>query len=446
MYKIPVVVIRSNDHCFLDILRSCGTEGIPVIPVVFSWEGAGEWFSEKSKYYAKPVVVRNPAEDAAKTKQELLTLGKKLYEKYKSKLLIIPSSDTSLIFLQENFEEFKKYFYQMGHDDFEDSCIRELSKAGFAELMEENGIKIPKTYSVEKAEDIEKVAKITTYPCIYKPSLKDVGNTFQRLHKQSKAIECKDSEVLKENLKQELQNGYKLIVQEKIKFDRLEDEISIYAYSDKAGNVTMLSGLHKVVEYPKPYGTGVVCKQYVKKELIPMAKRVMQALRWHGFVCIEFMKDSQTNEWVVIEVNLRPWLSIYFQGFLGFNYVAQLYKEIYCEKTESETNEELVISCNNNFLMLDIAQFIKEEITKTKNLEKALIEVISFIRTNLGKCIFSYYLLGDEGPGIAEKKMILKQYGASSYIEELYSIMMLNNIELRNQVEKLNLSCPNIEN
>ena len=45
--KMPFVVLRSNDNCFLDIIRACATAGITTIPVIFTWEGA-EWISESS--------------------------------------------------------------------------------------------------------------------------------------------------------------------------------------------------------------------------------------------------------------------------------------------------------------------------------------------------------------------------------------------------------------
>lgn len=436
MYKIPVVVIRSNDHCFLDILRSCGSEGIPVIPVVFTWEGAGAWLSEKSKYYNAPVKICNPAENENLAKEQLLELGKMLSLKFGAKILIIPSSDTSLIFLQKYFKEFSAYFYQMGHGDFTHDCLRELSKAGFAHVMEESGVNIPETLDVVHEGDVAGVVKKTKYPCVYKPVVKNIGNSFQREHDQKKAVECKNAEELEKRLYHEVNKGYKLVVQEKITFERIEDEISIYAYSDAEGRITMLSGLHKVVEYPQPYGTGIVCKQYIKRELLSAAADVMKALEWHGFACIEFMKNARTGEWVVIEVNLRPWLSIYFQGFLQFNYIAQLYFEIY-EKTKVVTKP--VVSVNNDFLMVDIVNFLVKEIEEQGDVKSALERIESFILSNMGKCVFSYYLPGDEAPGIEEKELLIKKYGERQQFDQLYELMELNNQGLTNFQKKLNL-------
>ncbi|MCB6203658.1 ATP-grasp domain-containing protein [Extibacter muris] len=436
MFKIPVVVIRSNDHCFLDILRSCGSEEIPVIPVVFTWEGAGAWLSEKSKYYTDSVKISNPAENENLAKDQLLELGEMLNLKFGTKILIIPSSDTSLIFLQKYFQEFKTYFYQMGHGDFTQDCLKELSKAGFADLMEERGVNIPETLDVEDEKDVDIVIKKTKYPCVYKPVVKDIGNSFQRAHNQKKAIECKNKEELEKRLYDEIRNGYKLVVQEKIIFGQMEDEISIYAYSDAEGKITMMSGLHKVMEYPQPYGTGIVCKQYIKRELVSAAANVMKALEWHGFACIEFMKNAETGEWVVIEVNLRPWLSIYFQGFLQFNYIAQLYFEIYAKE---EVATKPVVSVNNEFLMMDIVKFMEKEMDEDGDVKSSLKRIVNFISSHMGKCVFSYYLPGDEAPGIKEKELLIKEYGERQLFDQLYKLMELNNQGLTNSLKKLNL-------
>lgn len=268
-----------------------------------------------------------------KSKEDILELGKALKKKYGTKILIIPSSDT-LIFLQKYIDEFKKYFYLMGHGDFDKDCLNELSKSEFARIMHRSGVPIPETYDVKSKDDLVSVGNKVSYPCVCKPIMKDIGNTFQRTHNQNKAIECRSSEDLTNRLNEELEKGYQFIVQEKIFMEGLEDEISIYAYADAAGKVTMLSGVYKIEEYPKPYGTAVVCKQYVKTELVPLAKKTMAALKWHGFVNIEFMRNSRNNQWVVIEVNLRPWLTNYLQSFLGFNYVASLYREIYLKESK----------------------------------------------------------------------------------------------------------------
>ena len=439
MYTVPVVVIRSNDHCFLDIIRSCGSEGIPVIPVFFSWEGAGEWLSEKSKYYTNPIRISNPAENEEQAKRELIELGKLLKKKFHTKILIIPSSDTSLVFLQNHFLEFQKYFYQMGHDDFTKDCIRELSKSSFAHFMKEAGICIPHTLDVLCEEDIKPAVSAIEYPCVIKPVTKDIGNSFQRTHNQNKAIECENAAILEKNLHQELKNGYQLIVQEKIFFKTLEDEISIYAYADSSGKIIMLSGLHKLIEYPEKYGTGIVCRQYVREELSTVTESIIRTLKWHGFACIEFMKNCKTGKWTVIEMNLRPWLSIYFQGFLHFNFVAQLYKEIYAK---NEFIKEPVISVNNDFIMLDIPLLLRKKIDEQLGVESAIRDVTDYIQSHSGKCVFSHYLAMDIMPGIAEKTMLIQKYGNEQLFEKMYYAMDVNNERLSENLNQVSLKRP----
>ena len=68
-----------------------------------------------------------------------------------------------------------------------------------------------------------------------------------------------------------------MVVQEKIEFDSLEDEVSCYVYADKKGVIRLISGQHKVLEYPHPYGTGVASVPYYRDEFFDIAKRVVAA-------------------------------------------------------------------------------------------------------------------------------------------------------------------------
>jgi predicted ATP-grasp superfamily ATP-dependent carboligase len=426
--KIPVVIMRANDNCFLDCIRACGTAGIPVIPVIFTWEGAGEWNSESSKYFYNEVHISNPATDECKALEELLDLGEKIIKEYGEKVIIIASSDTNLLFLQNHFDQLSKYYLQMGHKDFTENCICELRKDTSADLLRRSNVDIPLTLPVIREEDILRVCKEMKFPCIYKPILKDLTSSFQNTHNKKKAIECSDSEILTKNLKSEIKNGYKLIVQEKIEFDSLEQEVSCYAYIDKEGNIRAISGQHKIIEYPHPYGTGVVSIPFYEDEFLEIVRKISSAYKWRGFLGIEFMKNKKSNKWVVIEINLRPWLSINFQAMLGFNYIELLYQDYYGFLSSFERT---VVLKDFDKVRVNVTLLLKRNMHLYKDSYHAIRECIDFIKAHMGKIIFSYMIKGDERPGLGEKKSLLHHFFMHrEMINELYEIIDMNNAQI----------------
>lgn len=203
--------------------------------------------------------------------------------------------------------------------------------------------------------------------------------------------------MLEKDLKIEIGKGYELIVQEKIEFGSIEQEVSCYAYIDKDGNIRAISGQHKIIEYPHPYGTGVASVPFYKNEFLDIVKKIARAYKWRGFLGIEFMKNKKDNKWNVIEINLRPWLSIDFQASLGFNYIEMLYQDYYGFFPVFE----ILISLQK---YLDFSEFHSPAfsqvnttgITGIPALPQALIQSkkqLSLARiTTTGTCLFILYL------------------------------------------------------
>lgn len=202
---------------------------------------------------------------------------------------------------------------------------------------------------------------------------------------KEKAIECYTPEELRMCLKKEMENGYELVVQEKIEFDSLEDEVSCYVYADKKGIIRLISGQHKVMEYPHPYGTGVASVPYYLDEFFDIAKRVVAAYKWRGFIGIELMKNKKTGRWVVIETNLRPWISINYQASIGYNYLEALYKDLYGGYDESEN---LCIFKDNLTTRINLTMLVNMKIAEANTIENALSNTIAFIEKKRGKLYF----------------------------------------------------------
>ncbi|MCA9581932.1 MAG: hypothetical protein KC416_09055, partial [Myxococcales bacterium] len=153
-------------------------------------------------------------------------------------------------------------------------------------------------------------------------------------HDGNKAITCNDKEALIRALPGEIDKGFRLVVQERVFFDSVYDEIPCYVYVDEEHRVRMGGTAIKEKIQPFPYGTATVLRISWHEELLDLAQQVAKALRWRGMLMIEFIRDKKDDRWKVIEVNGRPWLFVDFFRRSGLNYVGYLYEDLLGRREE----------------------------------------------------------------------------------------------------------------
>lgn len=323
----PYAVLRSNDVCFLGILRSLAAAGAKSVPFTFTWEGAGPWYSEASRHVVDPVTMPNPFAEPLAARDAMVAAGKRLADKHGERLLAIPSSDTNLMFLLDHWEAFAPYYRIMGAADFLEARPDVVRKDRCAELLEAGGVAAPKTRRCASVDEIEPAVADMIYPCVYKPLAKDYGQSFYRAHGGNKAVTCNTPDELRTKLAEEVAQGFELVVQERVFFDSVYDEIPCYVYVDAEHRVRMLSTAIKEKIQPFPYGTATVLRFTSHPELFEQASRVAKAIRWRGVLMIEFIRDTRDGVWKVIEVNGRPWLFVDFFRRSGQNYLGALHAD-----------------------------------------------------------------------------------------------------------------------
>ena len=199
--KDPLVVLRSSDICFLGILRSCRAANIPVIPVTFTWPIAPVWYSEFSSCFRDGFEISNPFTEPVKAVDQLKAIFKDLKNQYGKKLMVLPSSDTNMMFLMDNFDHFSPYINMMGGQVFSEPRYDIIHKFECSKLLEQSCPEVvPLTLRCSSHMDIENIVDQMVYPAIYKPAVKDYGQTFYRTHHGNKAIQCDSAQERKERL------------------------------------------------------------------------------------------------------------------------------------------------------------------------------------------------------------------------------------------------------
>ena len=424
--KLPVIVMRSNDLSFLGIIRSLGREKIPFRSIVFTWKNAHTWFSEKSKYFKKDYRIPNPHENNKTALVAMVKIGQLLLKEFNQPLLIIPSSDTNLMFLINNENTLNKFFVLNGCKKFKTYRADIADKFYCSSLVTKKYPELcPKTFKCESNIEIDLLIKKTLYPLIVKPSVKDYAQSFYAKHNGMKALTVTNESELKKILNDGLVAGSKLIVQEKITFDRPENEIPFYAYVDKNSKIIMAAtGIKRLIQ-PHPYGTANVLELSWHQELLELAQKIVEAISWRGLIMIEFIKEKNTNQWKMIEINTRPWLFCDFYSRYNFNFI----KLLYLDWTNNLADYEKVQLPSDGLMKKPPVHFgllaIYNNMTakEKKHTFNDLNSIMKYIESFGGTFSLTYYELDDVQPGVENLKALLKKIDSHTSIDSLINTL-----------------------
>ena len=424
--KLPVIVMRSNDLSFLGIIRSLGREKIPFRSIVFTWKNAHTWFSEKSKYFKKDYRIPNPHENNKTALVAMVKIGQLLLKEFNQPLLIIPSSDTNLMFLINNENTLNKFFVLNGCKKFKTYRADIADKFYCSSLVTKKYPELcPKTFKCESNIEIDLLIKKTLYPVIVKPSVKDYAQSFYAKHNGMKALTVTNESELKKILNDGLVAGSKLIVQEKIAFDRPENEIPFYAYVDKNSKIIMAAtGIKRLIQ-PHPYGTANVLELSWHQELLELAQKIVEAISWRGLIMIEFIKEKNTNQWKMIEINTRPWLFCDFYSRYNFNFI----KLLYLDWTNNLADYEKVQLPSDGLMKKPpvhfglLAIYNNMSTKEKKHIFNDLNSIMKYIESFGGTFSLTYYELDDVQPGVENLKALLKKIDSHTSIDALINTL-----------------------
>lgn len=396
--KTPIVAIRANDLCFMGILRTIENAGFEPICVHFNWKGAGPWLSEKSRHWTNTVEITNPAENPPGAAAELAFLGKALLECAHQKSLLVPSSDTAQKLLFEYEGKLSPYYNVYGAPNFDCFRYSVTHKGEFFRFLNDNLPDLcPETTLIQKDHRLANFHKLRKYPYVIKPATKDFTQSFYRSNNGKKAITVSNIYQTKTTLNQLMRIQNELIFQEKIPFSSIDNEVPVYCYFDRSSELRMIAAGRKNILYPSEFGTAIVLELIKAECLKEHAQRLGKLLRWSGPLMIEFIMDSRSKKFKIIEVNTRPWLFHDFYRQHGLDFIGCAFRDHYDFQNgttlfDSWLNgrtivepEETIVR-DKKIVHLDIISYVEHLATnaeiKTLNPEK-IIESIKSLGSNI---------------------------------------------------------------
>lgn len=385
------VVPRANDLCFLGIIRSL-QEKSKIVPLTYSWKGA-KFLSDYSNCLINGYKTPNPAKEPHKFITKLVEIGKFLKNINNQKSFYIPSSDTNMMVAVDNWNKLSNYYLILGNKKFSKPNKSVYSKIHTYNFLKKNNFGYIPTWRYNKRLANSLLKKKEYF--VIKPNQKDYSQSFYKKNKRFKAVLIKNENDY-QNFNKIKFDTKNLIIQKYIQIKKKEDELPVYVYVSKKGEIISSIGAVKEVVEPKNFGTAIALSLRDDSILKKKVKKIVKKLNWRGPIMMEFIYDKEDNEWKIVEFNGRPWLMIDFFRKVNFNFLNLLEKDLNNQKLLKKEFDKKKLK-RKKYLNIILSNYLK------KFGKKKMIELTKNKKINLYS---AFYDKEDIGPQNIEIKKI----------------------------------------
>ena len=175
-----------------------------------------------------------------------------------------------------------------------------LDKESLYARAAELEIPYPETYRLAETGPDEAADELG-FPLVVKPARK---REFEELL-GTNVVEVSDRTAYHELLDRADEAGVRVMAQEKVPVAVGEDR-SVASYVPPDGEPLAVVGNARV-RYPRGYGTSCVVDRVTDPELKALALGLLEEAGYYGISEAEFVYDTDREEYVLLDVNTRPW-------------------------------------------------------------------------------------------------------------------------------------------
>jgi predicted ATP-grasp superfamily ATP-dependent carboligase/protein-tyrosine-phosphatase len=321
--------------------------------------------------------------------------------------LVIPVTERTLIPLARKFHntQYAKKITMAKLDAIETV----LDKAKTSLLAKQCDTPIPTSWDISSSADLDNFGHEFTYPIVIKPgrSISDQANrvpmTVCYAHSQEEL----------HKISNELLNHTHLVLQQY--FTGIGVGIELIA---ERGEILYAFQHQRLHEMPLTGGGSSYRKSVdIDSDLLEASKKLIKELDWHGVAMVEFKKNPQTGEFILIEINGRFWGSLPLAVAAGADFPHMLYqlyttgtigkhepyrREIYCRKLSSDVR----------WLEAVLRKDADTRLVTIPSIQSGLKDLLHIF---LPKHYFDAQSLKDLKPGLVDLKQII-----TSYTERLF--------------------------
>ncbi|WP_435174575.1 carboxylate--amine ligase [Halorussus sp. AFM4] len=228
---------------------------------------------------------------------------------------------------------------------------RVLDKESLYAVAEDLDVPYPETYRIAETDPAEtggdpgpvgasggsrdgvpaaEAAERLGFPLVIKPALKRKFSEAVGTN----VIEVADEAELQDVVANAAAEGIRVMAQEKVPAVQGED-CSLASYVPESGEAVSFVGNARV-RYPLGYGTSCVVQRADAPQVEENALAVLEETGYYGISEAEFLYDGDREEYVLIDVNTRPWKWISLPVRAGANLPLAAYSDAVGETYESD--------------------------------------------------------------------------------------------------------------
>lgn len=292
-----VAIVMNMFYTGIGIARSLGERGVRVIGL-----SAHPGTYGNCTRYAQVQLCPDSREEPEALLQFLLRLG----EHISNPAAIFPTRDDDMVFLQRFRKQLSgRYALLLPQSSALQGCLNKWETYEWAQAA---GIPAPRSWNVGNEEDVRRIASEVSFPCVLKPISahlwRRAGNWEKVGRRKAIAISCRDE--LFSVYNDVARSESRLLLQELVSGG--DDCLYVAAcYLDRQSNFIGGFTAHKLLQVPKELGTGCIVQAIDRPNLLVMARKLLQKMRFTGIAEVEFKWDHSCREYKLIEINPRPW-------------------------------------------------------------------------------------------------------------------------------------------
>lgn len=299
---MPAIVLSGHTMA-LGVVRALGELGIPVH--VGHYEP--RHIAHLSRYATTRFRTPHPEADEQAFIDLLVTEVARL-----GPAVLFPVADEALAAVSRHKEVLAEHFTVACPDwPVTERCI---DKGLTYKLAQEVGVPVPGTFSPQSLQDVEAFARQAEYPYLVKP--KEGHRFYDRF--QTKMFLAHSPEEMISAYRRTADAGLEVVLQEVIPgADRLV--VNYNCYMAKGRPLAEFTAEH-TRNAPPGLGSPRVALSTWLPDLLEPGRRLLRAMDYDGFACVEFKHDPRDGVYKLMEVNGRHNLSTLLAVRCGMNF------------------------------------------------------------------------------------------------------------------------------
>ncbi len=235
--------------------------------------------------------------DSSELIERLMEIG----PSFAQKPVLVPCADGTVLQISRQ-RELLSAFYRMAHPAA-GTVERLIDKVQFSQFAEENGLPIPRSFTLASVEEARQAATQIRFPAVLKPAIK----TACWVHKTNeKAVVVHSAEELIRAVEWCQCWCDALLLQEWIP-GPIENHYTCDAYFDAQSQPLVTYTSQKLRQWPVATGVGSLSMDCDNPAVRQQAIRLFQAAGHQGLAYVEMKRHEFTGEYLIVEPNVgRP--------------------------------------------------------------------------------------------------------------------------------------------